>query len=118
MENAKIEPIKLIVCIINRGMAEKVTELCLEHKVALHLTMLGRGTADSKILDYLGLGDTEKDVVLVCVKKSVVEDFMAELTDALKLNEQGRGIAFCIPLSSVAERGTLNLLSGFSKKEG
>lgn len=116
-DSPAIEPLKLIVCIINRGMAERVTELCLAQKIAMHLTLRGNGTADSKILDYLSLGDTEKDVVLVCVRASVAEGFFKELTAALRLDEPGRGIAFRIPLSSIAERGALELLSGFSAKE-
>lgn len=113
----EIEPIKLIVCIVNRGMGEKITAMCLSHRIAMHLTMRGHGTADSKILDYLGLGETEKDVVLAAVPASARDIFMQEVSDALHLEEPGRGIAFSVPLSSLAERGALELLSGFSMKE-
>lgn len=109
-----IEPIKLIVCIVDRGEAERITALCLQERIAFHLTLRGHGTADSDILDYLGLGETEKDVVLLCIRRSAADGFLQELSAHLHLDRPGSGIAFSIPLSSVAERGTLQLLSGFS----
>lgn len=114
MEAPAIEPIKLVVCIVPRGRSERITELCLRARIAFHLTLLGHGTADSSILDYLGLGETEKDVMLLCIKKSAADAFLQQLSDALHLEQPGHGIAFSIPLSSVAERSTLQLLSGFS----
>lgn len=114
METTAIEPIKLIVCIVSRGTSERITELCLSHRIAFHLTLHGHGTADSNILDYLGLGETEKDVVLLCVRQSNADDFLKRLSTTLHLNKPGTGIAFSIPLSSVAERSTLQLLSGFA----
>lgn len=113
MEKA-IEPIKLIVCIIERGKAERITGLCLQERIAFHLTLHGYGTADSAVLDYLGLGETEKDVVLMCIRESTADGFLRRLSVELHLNRPGQGIAFSIPLSSVAERRTLALLSGFS----
>ncbi|MBE5785258.1 MAG: hypothetical protein E7330_05600 [Clostridiales bacterium] len=112
-----IEPLKLITFIVNRGAAEHVTKLCLDHRIALHLTLRGHGTADSKIIDYLGLGETEKDVVLACVPASAMMPFMQEVCDALQLEKPGNGIAFSIPLSSLAERAALDLISGFTAKE-
>lgn len=114
MEQKQPEPIKLIVCILERGNAERVTALCLQHRIAIHLTLHGHGTADSTVLDYLGLGETEKDVLLLCIRKSAADAFLEELYGALQLDRPGSGIAFSIPLSSVAERSTLTLLSGFS----
>lgn len=113
MEETTIEPIKLIVCIVNRGDAERITALCLQQRIALHLTLRGHGTADSDVLDYLGLGETEKDVVLLCVRQSAADGFLQDLRAQLRLDRPGSGIAFSIPLSSVAERGTLALLSGY-----
>ena len=109
-----IEPIKLIVCIIERGSAERITDLCLLERIAFLLSLHGYGTAESDVLDYLGLGDTEKDGVLLCVRESAADAFLRRLADALRLARPGPGIAFSIPLSSVAERRTLELLSGFS----
>ena len=48
--------------------------------------------------------------------QTLAED-LRELITALQLEKPGHGIAFAIPLSSLAERGALELLSGFSLKE-
>ena len=54
----------------------------------------------------------------VCITQyagqSAADAFLRRLADALHLDRPGPGIAFSIPLSSVAERRTLERLSGFS----
>jgi len=117
METQTIEPIKLIVCILPRGASEKITVHCLEKKIAFHLLLLGRGTADSTILDYLGLGETEKDIFLLSVRKSEASKLLESLKEELQLEKPGHGIAFSIPLSSVAERHTLELLAGIPAQQ-
>ena len=109
-----MEPIKMILLILPRGNAETVTQICLRHKVAFHLTLHGRGTAAADILELWGLEDTDRDVVLVCIPQSVRDGFIKEVTQRLELEKPGHGILLCVPLSSVATRETLALLSGFS----
>ena len=54
----------LIVSIIERGCGNKLTTLYTDHQVFTHLRCEGTGTATSEILDILGLGSSEKDIIL------------------------------------------------------
>ncbi len=110
-----MEPIKMVVLILPRGRAEIVTEICLKHNVVFHLSLIGRGTAPRDVLELWGLAETDRDVVLACVPASAKEAFMQELTEVLQLEAPGQGVAMCIPLSSVAQSETLQLLSGFNR---
>ena len=87
-----MEPIKMILLILPRGNAETVTQICLRHKVAFHLTLHGRGTAAADILELWGLEDTDRDVVLVCIPQSVRDGFIKEVTQRLELEKPGHGI--------------------------
>ena len=49
-----IRKIKLLVSIVERGMGEKVVGIYRKHNVVINLICLGKGTASSEILDYLG----------------------------------------------------------------
>ena len=71
--------------------------------------MLGRGTADSETLSLLGLGETEKDIVMLTVAFSQRDLIMNKISERMHLDELGHGIAFSIPFdkrvhSSVSER--------------
>ena len=60
------------------------------------------GTASSETLDMLGLGQTDKALVLCVVPQVIAESMMKELTDLLLLKMRGTGIAFTIPLCGIA----------------
>lgn len=104
MNQSVYEPIKLITCIVNRGEGKHVTELCTAEGLHCHLLIHGRGTADNAMLAMLGLGENEKDIIFLTVAASKQVDIMEKITSALRLNESGRGIAFSIPLSSLASQ--------------
>ena len=93
MKNNAVEPIKLITCIVNRGDGETVTELCARE-----------GTADNAMLTMLGLGESEKDIVMLTVGQSRQAEIMEKLAVTLHLNERGKGIAFSIPFSGLASQ--------------
>ncbi len=100
------EPIKLIGCIVNRGKGESVVKLCAKENVAFHILLLGRGTADSQTLSLLGIGDKEKDIAFLSVAESRIGELMQKLTDELRLDKPGNGIAFSIPFSAIASQLT------------
>ena len=104
MKNNAVEPIKLITCIVNRGDGETVTELCAREGISCSVVLRGRGTADNAMLTMLGLGESEKDIVMLTVGQSRQGEIMEKLAVTLHLNERGKGIAFSIPCSGLASQ--------------
>lgn len=104
MGTTAIEPIIFITCIVNRGEGRQVTELCTREGIFCNLLLHGRGTADSATLAMLGLGEAEKDIVILTVAQSRQDYIVKKITSALKLDEPGNGIAFSIRFSSVASQ--------------
>lgn len=100
----KHERVKLITCIVDRGVGKSVMKMCKEAGISSAVLMLGRGTADSEMLTMLGLGENEKDVVMLTIAESKSEDVLKQITAGLHLDEPGGGIAFSIPLSAVASQ--------------
>ena len=62
-----ISPVRCMVTIVDRGKGDRVVDLCRARHVAVQLVMLGHGTASAEVMDYLGLDEPEKDIVLSLV---------------------------------------------------
>ncbi|ROR27320.1 hypothetical protein EDD66_10615 [Mobilisporobacter senegalensis] len=110
-------PVKLLVSIVNRGKGEKVEELLQSMEITYHLICLGHGTADSDILDYLGLGETDKDIVLSVIENDKIPLALDTLDNKLHFSKDGNGIAFTIPINSVGGPITLKVLTGLLRRE-
>ena len=54
---------RLMVTIVDRGKGSAAVDIYRSQKLHFDYLCLGFGTANSQILDYLGLEATEKDVV-------------------------------------------------------
>lgn len=108
--------IKLMVSIVDRGKGERVAALLHKYDAVFHIIGLGKGTADSALLDYLGLGQTEKDVVLSVVQEQRLPEALECLRVQLQLDQPGGGIVFTIPITSVGGPMTLRFISGLLEK--
>ncbi len=104
--------VKLLISIVDRGKGEGVVRLLERHGSLFHTIVLGRGTARKNLLDYLGLGETEKDLVLSGVSEINATEVVTYLTHAMQFDSPGRGIAFTLPISSVSGRRALDYLTG------
>ena len=104
--------VKLLVSIVDRGKGAGVARLLERHGSLFHTIIFGRGTARKALLDYLGLGETEKDLVLSGVATESAPTILKYLIHALQFDAPGRGIAFTLPISSVSGRRALAYLAG------
>lgn len=104
--------LKLMVTIVDRGRGKLVIEALRKQGIYFHLTVLGKGTAKSELLDLLGVGETEKDIVLSISKSDKIRQVMETLKDNLKFSQPGHGIAFTIPVLSVGGKLTLQFIAG------
>ncbi len=112
-EEKTYKRIKLLVAIVNRDYGEAVSEICAQHGAKFNLTFMGRGTAKSDILDYLGLTDTKKDIILAAVLETRAAELLQALKKVLHLDEPGNGIAFTLSITSVGGPLTHKYMSGF-----
>ncbi len=92
---------KLLVTIVDRGRGERIVSICREQGVLFQMVCLGHGTASSEVLDCLGLGQTEKSVVLSLVPESGIPSLLQDFADKMQIRGPGNGIAFSVPLSSL-----------------
>ncbi|MBU9726100.1 P-II family nitrogen regulator [Diplocloster modestus] len=101
----------LMVTITNRNMLAKFLTFYKERNTAISLITLGNGTANSEMLDYFGLEDSEKAVIFGIVTDSVWLTLKKGLQSKLQIDIPGTGIAFTIPLSSIGGKRELLFLT-------
>ena len=94
--------IKLLVAILDRGQGVAAIELFRRYGLWFDYLCMGKGTASSRILDYFGLSETEKDVVLTLVPAHRVPIVMAAADGKFDFRSPGRGILFTLSLSGVS----------------
>ena len=97
-----MEAMKLIVSIVDRGRGTAMQRLYAKRQVSLHLQCAGKGTATSEILDILGLGSSEKDVVLSWAAASAARELLRALDNELRGSVGTAGIVFSLPLSGLS----------------
>ena len=105
-----------IVC--DRDRIKDVETALAQHKTFFSLVTFGMGTANSKILSYLGLGETEKGVFLCVLPREETVKVLDEVDVTLELTMPGQGIAFMMeiengcykkPVQFVNEDGEANM---------
>ena len=71
-----------------------------QFEVNLQTVVAGKGTANSELVDMLGL-NIHKATIISVVREDMVEEIMKCLEDKFATIKNGKGIAFAVPLSSV-----------------
>lgn len=110
----------MMVTITNRNARQKFRDFYKRHEQQVYFETLGRGTANSEMLNYFGLEETEKILFLSIVTGDVWRKLKRGLIIDMKIDVPGTGIAFAVPLASIGGRKTLQYLiqeQTFEKEE-
>lgn len=96
-----VGPMQLLVSIVERGKGAGLIAHYGQYKVCQHLQAAGRGTAASHLLDTLGFGTTERDVLLSIAPKDTIGRLMRHLKDDDRPSLGVAGIAFAVNLTGM-----------------
>ena len=92
---------EIIIAVVGLGFADYVISAARDAGATGATILEGRGVAD---VDKQVLGmlmSTERDIVMILVKKEERHKIMQAIADKTSLMEEGRGICFCLPVSDV-----------------
>ena len=107
MENKNnIAPVKLemLIAIVHNDKAAYYQSIIQSHQANLQLTVPAKGTTHL-ILDYLGLAERPKTLIVSLVRADEADDLFAVMQEQFLKGKDDKGLAFTIPLTSVI--GTL-----------
>jgi nitrogen regulatory protein PII len=117
MPNGNGPALSLLIAICDRGKGEKAAALFRGRQTPVKLMALGKGTANSKILNYLGLGQTEKTLLFSVMSYMDARDTLSQMAWTLDLDRPGQGIAFMLPLTAACVKKTVKILSQTNIRE-
>jgi nitrogen regulatory protein PII len=93
--------LKLVFFIVDWSKTEIISNVFEEEKVRYHFISKATGTARTEILDLLGIGTSEKALVLCLEQEVLVPVLLKEVRKKLGFHNPGAGIAFTVPLSGI-----------------
>ena len=108
--------IKILVTIVDRKKADFYTSALEGYNVNMQTIIYGHGTATSDILNYLGLNQTDKAVILSVVQEDKIKDILNAYEDKYFKTKNGKGIAFTIPIKSIIGVAVYKFLADLEEK--
>lgn len=106
-----------MTAVINPKRSKSFEQFFSDSKTPLLLWTNGRGTASSDILDYLGIGESDKEIIFTILSKNKARRLLRNMDHKMQLYIPGNGIAFTIPLCSFAGATALQQVCGESMEK-
>ena len=70
------KPIMLLLSIVESGKSKKLIETLNSINIKMHYQSVGFGTAPTEMMDILGLGTNNKDIIFSFATKEIVQNFI------------------------------------------
>ena len=117
VNESSIKKLKLLITVVDRPKAEFYLDYISQYEVNCQMALQGMGTANSDLIDMLGL-NIHKAVILSVVRGDIVDGLMNGLEDKFRTIKKGKGISFAVPLSSVIGVNLYQFLSNNRQGRG
>lgn len=92
---------ELISIIVNFGLGSKILQCAKHCGITGGTVLLGKGTVNNHILEFLGLSDVRKEIVFIVGDKETADATLDKLNDDFKFEKPNHGIAFTTLVSQV-----------------
>ena len=86
-------------------------DLIEQYEVNMQMVLYGQGTANSEMLNLLGLAETDKAVIVSVIREDKTKDILETLAEKFMKVKNGKGIAYTIPMKSIIGVSVYQFLS-------
>lgn len=100
MDCQNSKELELICMIVNFGLGSKAIKIAKKNGVSGGTIFLGKGTIKNRVLEFLEINDSRKEIVLMIASKTTAYQALDILSKELAFHKPNHGIAFTF---SVAE---------------
>lgn len=101
----------LLSVIVSRDQSDRLAVFWEQHQIGTFFSVLCQGTATRSLLNLLGLEKTEKILAYAMTTFGRAKRLTRALVSEIGLNMPGGGVAFTIPVASIAGASSLNYLT-------
>lgn len=117
INESAIKKLKLLITVVDRQKAEFYLDVLSQFEVNMQMVVSGKGTANSELVDLLGL-NIHKAVIFSVIREDLTDGIMNCLDEKFVSIKRGRGVAFAVPLSSVIGVNVYRFMSNNRLKKG
>lgn len=96
--------IKLLVIITSSKNTDKLIANLATLNVYVCNRVRGKGTANQEVLDFLGIGESDKELIFCLLDEALIKGVMTFLKEDVEYVGGRRGIAFTMSLDSIASK--------------
>ena len=98
-KNLAPKKLQLLVTVVNRKKAEFYADFLQEFEANMQLSFAAEGTANTEMLNLLGLSENEKSVIFSIIKEENAPKALQALEEKFATIKNGKGIAFTVPMT-------------------
>ena len=108
----------ILIMLVPFGNAKKIIRYARKKGLTGATVMIAYGTVKSRLLDFLGIYETRKELILTAGSNELLDTIMTELMKKFDITRKKFGIAFRFSLSyfNVRDRGTVET-PNFQRKD-
>ena len=88
------QQVELICVIVNFGLSSKVVKIAKKVGISGATICIGKGTVSSRILEFLALSETRKEIVIMLAGQSIADQALEALNSKMSFDKPNHGIAF------------------------
>ena len=110
--------VKILMSIVERGQGKGLIQFYSRHGLTCHFQTVGHGTASSDLLDILGFGSGERDVVFSFGENQQVQHVFYVLQDEEEPSVRAKGLAYSMPLTALNTLAAAVLMRETEQKNG
>ena len=100
VNESAIKKLKLLFTVVDRNKGEFYMDVLSQFEVNFQTVVNGTGTANSEVLNMLGLNN-HKAVIISVIREDLTDTILKVLEEKFQTIRNGKGIAFAVPMSSV-----------------
>lgn len=114
--SGKIQTV-LLTAIVSPERIDSFENFFIKHNTPALMQAMGVGTASDDMLDYLGIGESDKEIIFTVLSKRRARILMRAMDREMQLYIPGNGIAFSVELSAFAGMTALELVCGEKEEQ-
>ena len=103
--------LELLITVVNKKKADFFADLIQSFDCNMQIKILGKGAANTEILEYLGLSGSEKIALFSVIRSDRKVEILEALDEKFKTIKNGKGVAVTTPFSSVIGKLVYGFLS-------
>lgn len=112
---SEIIGIEMATVIVENGLGSKVLRVSKEAGIKGGTVLMGTGTVRTNWMDYFGLRDTRKEIILMIADKKSLKYAIRKLDAEFNFEKPNHGIVFTSPICLAL--GSSNLVCGIGDEE-